>query len=130
MSDNELLPCPFCGGSVTLERIESRAGEWHGIICRNTANRGGSCAYECHPSRTPEAAAARWNMRSGYTAVAMATAAADGFRDGAASNAADANRYQHIKSTWNDGALLDRLKENTLPEDWDAAIDADMGKEG
>lgn len=39
---------------------------------------------------------------------------------------ADAARYQHIKSTWHDGRLLERLKENTLPEDWSAAIDADM----
>ncbi|WP_148057456.1 hypothetical protein [Pseudomonas brassicacearum] len=39
---------------------------------------------------------------------------------------ADAARYQHIKSTWHDGGLLERLKENTLPEDWSAAIDADM----
>lgn len=82
MSDIELLPCPFCGGSVRMEEVRLKSGIWHGIICRNTSNRGGSCAYECHPSRTPEAAAARWNMRSGYTAVDMATAAADGFRNG------------------------------------------------
>lgn len=41
-----------------------------------------------------------------------------------------ANRYQHIKSTWSDGGLIDRLAANVLPEDWDAAIDADMGKGG
>lgn len=40
-----------------------------------------------------------------------------------------AARYQHIKSTWHDGGLIDRLAANVLPEDWDAAIDADMGKE-
>lgn len=41
----------------------------------------------------------------------------------------DTNRYQHIKSTWHDGGLIERLAANVLPEDWDAAIDADMGKE-
>lgn len=42
----------------------------------------------------------------------------------------NANRYQHLKATWHDGGLLERLKENTLPEDWDAVVDADIGKEG
>lgn len=40
----------------------------------------------------------------------------------------NANRYQHIKSTWHDGGLIDRLAANVLPEDWDAVVDADMGK--
>lgn len=38
----------------------------------------------------------------------------------------EANRYQHIKATWHDGGLILRLHANVLPEDWDAAIDADM----
>ncbi|MHC8295347.1 hypothetical protein [Pseudomonas sp. LB3P58] len=38
----------------------------------------------------------------------------------------EANRYQHIKSTWHDGGLIERLEANVLPEDWDATIDADM----
>lgn len=85
-----------------------------------------------------------------YTAVDMGTAAADGFRDGAASRDAEveamredleqakrnplystrraAARYRHLKASWNDGGLMDRLTENTRPEDWDAAIDADMSK--
>lgn len=42
----------------------------------------------------------------------------------------EAERYQHLKATWHDGGLLERLKENTLPEDWDAVVDADIGKEG
>jgi hypothetical protein len=38
---------------------------WYGIICRNTINRGGSCAVQIVPSASEEAAAARWNMRDG-----------------------------------------------------------------
>lgn len=37
-------------------------------------------------------------------------------------------RYLHIKSTWHDGGLLERLEANVLPEDWDLTIDADMGR--
>lgn len=42
----------------------------------------------------------------------------------------NAERYQHIKSTWHDGGLFELLAAYVLPEDWDAAIDADMSKEG
>jgi hypothetical protein len=65
-----------------------------------------------------------------YTAVDMANAAADGFRDGAASAGKDAARYQHLKATWEDGGLLERLESNVLPKDWDAEIDRAMSKEG
>lgn len=41
-----------------------------------------------------------------------------------------AARYQHIKSTWHNGDLIDRLAANVLPEDWDAVVDADIGKGG
>lgn len=40
----------------------------------------------------------------------------------------NSDRYQHLKATWHDGSLIDRLAANVLPEDWDAAVDADMGK--
>lgn len=144
MSDIELLPCPFCGGSVRMEEVRLKSGIWHGIICRNTSNRGGSCAYECHPSRTPEAAAARWNMRSGYTAVDMATAAADGFRDGAASKPEpcdgcfmaeaealrkDAARYRWLREQG--GKVWDDVMPG-IPATgaiYDIAVDAVMSKE-
>lgn len=64
----ELLPCPFCGGPVAMERtIDKR--EWWGIVCRNTLNLGGSCAVSIRPSASKEAAAARWNRRAAMTAA-------------------------------------------------------------
>jgi len=59
-----LLPCPFCGGEVELERtIDKR--KWWGIVCRNTINLGGTCAVQIIPSASKGAAIARWNMRNG-----------------------------------------------------------------
>lgn len=59
----KLKPCPFCGGRVKLEEVKMRSGTWYGIKCRNNRNLGGDCAMEQVPSRTPEAAISRWNMR-------------------------------------------------------------------
>lgn len=67
----QLLPCPFCGGPVKMEvaeRTHDRVyGErrWWGVVCRNTINRGGTCAIEQRPSASKEAAIDRWNMRNG-----------------------------------------------------------------
>lgn len=71
----ELLPCPFCGGPVELERpaaLPRGSNEWFGVVCRNTINRGGTCAIEQRPSRTKEAAIDRWNMRGGVLAASDA----------------------------------------------------------
>lgn len=59
----KLKPCPFCGGQVQLETVKSRAGTLYGVVCRNTGNRGCTCAMEQVPSQSAEAAIARWNMR-------------------------------------------------------------------
>ena len=67
----ELLPCPFCGGSVDLEqpqRVIARGSfdnpdEWWGVVCRNGGNLGGSCAIQQRASRTKAAAITRWNTR-------------------------------------------------------------------
>jgi hypothetical protein len=67
----ELLPCPFCGGPVKLEKAHVRRDyiegdrQFYGVVCRNTTNRGGSCCMEQVPSASEEAAVARWNMRNG-----------------------------------------------------------------
>ena len=67
----QLLPCPFCGGPVYLERatttFEQMHGErkWWGVVCRNTIGLGGTCAIEQCPSASKEAAIARWNRRAG-----------------------------------------------------------------
>jgi len=37
---------------------------WWGVICRNTINRGGSCAIQQIPSASIDAAAERWNHRA------------------------------------------------------------------
>jgi hypothetical protein len=67
---NELLPCPFCGGPVELERAADTRSDiygvrkWWGVKCRNTINLGGTCAVEAIPSASPEAAISRWNRRA------------------------------------------------------------------
>lgn len=67
LSEIELLPCPFCGGPVTIERtLNNRSNRrWWGIICRNTINLGGTYDVQICPQVSPEAAAQRWNMRNG-----------------------------------------------------------------
>ena len=68
MTDH-LLPCPFCGGPVYMERtVDER--KWYGIVCRNTLNRGGSCAVSIRPSASEEAAVERWNKRAWQACVA------------------------------------------------------------
>jgi hypothetical protein len=68
--DSLLSPCPFCGGPVRLERARNTydplvgTRKWWGVICRNTTNRGGTCAIEQAPSASPEAAIDRWNLRA------------------------------------------------------------------
>jgi hypothetical protein len=70
MSDN-LLPCPFCGGPVSLEIAGERTHPIHGptrfygVVCRNTINIGGSCCMEQRGSASKESAIDRWNMRNG-----------------------------------------------------------------
>lgn len=69
----ELKPCPFCGGAVTLEKgtRDSNMGprNWWGVKCRNTMNLGGTCAIEQIPSGSPEAAIERWNRRAQVEAL-------------------------------------------------------------
>ncbi len=71
-----LLPCPFCGGSVQLELTSESYNKEHGrrkfwgVVCRNTANLGGTCCMEQVPSASKEAAISRWNMRNGVRANA------------------------------------------------------------
>jgi len=71
LSRFQLLPCPFCGGPVTMERCAStyeRAHgqrKWYGVKCRNTIGYAASCAIQTVPSASPKAAANRWNMRNG-----------------------------------------------------------------
>ena len=62
----ELLPCPFCGGPVKLEKADvgRNPKEWFGVVCRNTTNVGGSCCMQQVASRTKEAAIARWQARA------------------------------------------------------------------
>lgn len=62
-----LLPCPFCGAAVTLEEAQGTQRperRFWGVVCRGTANRGGTCAIQQRPSASPEAAIERWNRRA------------------------------------------------------------------
>ena len=67
----ELKPCPFCGGPVRLEWARDThdrimgVRKWWSVVCRNTINRGGTCAIEQIPSASEAAAIDRWNMRNG-----------------------------------------------------------------
>lgn len=38
----------------------------------------------------------------------------------------NSGRYEHLKSTWEAGSLIERLDMNVKPDHWDATIDADM----
>lgn len=66
----ELKPCPFCGGQVEFESAGETHSpihglrQWWGIVCRNTANLGGTCAVQIAPQASKEAAAERWNRRA------------------------------------------------------------------
>ena len=62
----ELLPCPFCGGHVDVEKthIGPMGRQFWGVKCRNTRNVGGTCAIEQIPSGSRETAIARWNSRA------------------------------------------------------------------
>jgi len=68
--NDELLPCPFCGGPVSLERAHDTLDnihgtrKWWGVVCRNTLNLGGTCAVQIRPSASPETAIERWNRRA------------------------------------------------------------------
>lgn len=71
-----LLPCPFCGGEVTLEKAHetrltfaSEARTFYGVVCRNNINIGGTCCMEQVPSASAEAAIKRWNMRDGVLRI-------------------------------------------------------------
>lgn len=73
MTDKQLAaiePCPFCGGAVEIEQTTSSYSEMYGrrplwgVVCRNTINRGGTCAIQQIPSASEEAALERWNRRA------------------------------------------------------------------
>lgn len=68
MTEAKLLPCPFCGGPVELERTIDRR-EWWGVVCRNTKNLGGTCAIQQRPSASEAAAVERWNTRAPHPAL-------------------------------------------------------------
>ena len=59
----KLKQCPFCGGDVEIEQtVDDR--KYFGVVCRNTMNRGGTCAIQQRPSASREAAEDRWNARA------------------------------------------------------------------
>lgn len=78
----ELLPCPFCGGSVEIEETDTTSSRrWWGVVCRNTTSRGGTCAIQQRPSASIEAAVERWNRRVPAEQAARALPAGDKGQD-------------------------------------------------
>lgn len=61
--NNELLPCPFCGGEAQI-RIFNR-DMYFSVQCQ-------SCMAEAKWQGTPEYAAAAWNQRTLVTAAQIA----------------------------------------------------------
>lgn len=106
--DNEKLkPCPFCGGRVQLEEVKMRSGTWYGVKCRNTRNLGGDCTMEQVPSRTPEAAAGRWNMRKPMEALIAENERFDeGMRSIASSLGAGGYNAEHLSAA----ELVDKVR--------------------
>lgn len=128
----KLKPCPFCGGEVQMETVKSRAGTLYGVVCRNTGNRGCTCAMEQVPSRTAEAAIARWNMRKPMDQL---EAENEALRK-------DAERYRFVRElAWyvDQAALVYELGNSRSPwagerlpvdaDEVEEAIDAAMVKE-
>ena len=104
----ELLPCPFCGGPVDLERASNTQHEhfgtrkWWGVVCRNTLGLGGTCAIEQRPSASEAAAIERWNTR--VTAAPLPVAGAlDAERAGlkaAIEERFNPNHSEHQREVW------------------------------
>ena len=70
MTNDALLPCPFCGSPVDIEEVQPTYSpefgkrRWWGIQCRNTLSRGGTCTLQIVPQDSAEAATERWNTRA------------------------------------------------------------------
>lgn len=64
MSDETLLPCPFCGGEAVLDKVDEGADYrpwfWYTVHC---SNRDCVCADLCHEYETEAEAIAAWNAR-------------------------------------------------------------------
>lgn len=77
MSNSELLPCPFCGGTDLRQYAFKAALDVHyAVQCYCGARSEGQIDRE---------AVELWNTRAGYTAIDAASADADGYRNGRAS---------------------------------------------
>ena len=143
----KLKPCPFCGGPVNLEKVCLESGIWYGVICRNTGNHGWTCAMEQIPSRTADAAIARWSMRKPEddlraeierleAAVELHAgyhAKADLFDQLKAENEAlrkDAGRYRAIRDDIPHLDLGSAILDVQTAEEYDAAVDVLTTKEG
>lgn len=65
MSEIKLKPCPFCGGKVTIMRLECLE---NGFVSYYVSHDGfSSCAYEIKQrsaSETMQEAANKWNRRA------------------------------------------------------------------
>jgi hypothetical protein len=96
-----LKPCPCCGGGVKLEEVKMRSGTWYGIKCRNNRNLGGDCAIEQVPSRTPEAAISRWNMRKPEDELRAEIERLNGLRPDAPPRAPDGGGLPRYGLRWN-----------------------------
>lgn len=119
IDSEKLKPCPFCGGEVQLETVKSRAGTLYGVVCRNTGNRGCTCAMEQVPSRSAEAAIERWNMRKPMDEL---IAENEALRK-------DAERYRAIRDEIPHVDLGRAILDVQTADEYDSAVDAAMAKE-
>ena len=68
MSNEELLPCPFCGGAdIAISVDENQGNKWGSAVCFSCSAVGPEVrtGYETHPEASWRAeAAAEWNRRA------------------------------------------------------------------
>jgi Lar family restriction alleviation protein len=60
MTNEELKPCPFCGGEAEIKKTKQCWTEAYSVVCKDKGCRG----HAVKPLRDKEAAIVAWNRRA------------------------------------------------------------------
>ena len=58
MTEEDLMPCPFCGGKAYIHDRSNDFSEWHWVSCRKV-----DCVEQKTSRPTVEQAISAWNRR-------------------------------------------------------------------